>query len=165
MINDDTRQTVKFIIWVVTIVIVCYFASIAIFYFSGKTVRTNDQQMKNVAINQTPITDINKYYHLDRGTNSYALAGKDKKQNNYYFIYLPKRKKAFLYEAKKGFTEKEITDKFKTSYPKKTINIINLGWYEGAPVWEVSYKNPNDKIGYLMYNFKNGTEINKVDNL
>lgn len=165
ILRDDTRQVIRFLLGVLVAVIVLFFGSIFVFYKAGSTSRTHDKTMLNVAKQKTPIVQVDRYYHLNRGTNSYALAGKSNKKVSYYFVYLPKSKKAFLYEAKKGFTQTEIIDKFKKSYRNKSISSINFGWYQGNPVWEITYKNSNHKLGYVMYNFKNGIEINKVDNL
>ena len=42
MIQDDTRQTLKFISWVIGIVIIAFVASILIFYYAGSRSRGND---------------------------------------------------------------------------------------------------------------------------
>lgn len=63
MIQDDTRQTIKFVAWVVGIIIVAFFASIAIFYYAGSKSRGNDQKIEQLATTKTPITNIKKYYH------------------------------------------------------------------------------------------------------
>lgn len=165
MIREDTRQTIKFIIWVIILAIIFYITSIFIFFKAGSSTRINDQQMINTSRKKTPITSINTYYHLDRGTNSYALQGTDKKSKSYYFIYLPNSKKAYLYPASKGVSEKEIRNYFNKNHSNQTINNVNLGWYKGSAVWEISYQNRNKNIGYILYNFKDGKEINEVDNL
>lgn len=84
MIRDDTRQTIRFIIGV----IVFYIGSIFVFFRAGSSSRQNDRTIAQVASQKTPITNIQTYYHLDRGTNSYALKGTDKKGQTYYFVYL-----------------------------------------------------------------------------
>lgn len=35
MIQDDTRQTIKFVAWVIGLIIIAFFVSIAIFYAAG----------------------------------------------------------------------------------------------------------------------------------
>ena len=83
----------------------------------------------------------------------------------YYFIYLPNSKKAYLYPAKRGVSEANIKNEFKSSHSNATINHINLGWYKGEAVWEVAYKKPNGNLGFTLYEFKDGNDISEVDNL
>ena len=94
MIRDDTRQTIRFIIGVIVFLIVFYIGSIFVFFRAGSSSRQNDRTIAQVASQKTPITNIQTYYHLDRGTNSYALKGTDKKGQTYYFVYLTHSKKA-----------------------------------------------------------------------
>ncbi|MEK3632864.1 hypothetical protein, partial [Lactobacillus crispatus] len=114
MLQDDTRQTIKFVSWVIGLIIVAFLASIAIFYYAGSRSRGNDQKVTQLATSKTPIRKIQNYYHLDRGTSSYAIAGTNNKGKQYYFIYLPNSKKAYLYPAAKGITESKIKNKFKS---------------------------------------------------
>lgn len=165
MLQDDTRQTIKFIGWVIGIIIVAFLISIGVFYYAGSKSRGNDQKIAKVAADKTPITNIQKYYHLDRGTSSYSISGTTKKGKKYYFIYLPNSKKAYLYPANKGMSEAKIKNKFKSTHSDATINHINLGWYKGEAVWEVAYKKQNGNLGYTLYEFKDGNDISEVDNL
>jgi uncharacterized protein YpmB len=165
MIQDDTRQTLKFISWVIGIIVIAFVASILIFYYAGSRSRGNNQKIAEIARTKTPIKNIQSYYHLDRGTSSYAITGTGKKGKRYYFVYLPNSKKAYLYPANKGVSEAYIKNKFKSSHSDATINHINLGRYKGQAVWEVAYKKHNGNLGYTIYEFKDGNDISEVDNL
>lgn len=165
MIRDDTRQTIKFVIWVVVLIIIAYIASVVIFFKAGTQSRDNNRQIAQIATQKTPIKSVQTYYHLDRGVSSYSLKGMNNKGKVYYFIYLPHSKKAYLYPAAKGKGESQIRTNFKQKHPNYTINQINLGWYKGNPVWEVTTKNNNGNYSYYLYEFKTGNEINAVDNL
>ncbi len=88
MIKDDTRQTIKFVAWVIAIIIVVYIAAVIIVFMAGSPSRKNDRQISQVASQKTPIKNIQQYYHLNRGTDSYALKGTAKKRPSLLF-YLP----------------------------------------------------------------------------
>lgn len=165
MIRDDTRQTIRFIIGVIIFIIIFYIGSIFVFYRAGSTSRNTDRQITRLATQQTPIRNVQTYYHLDRGVSNYSLKGTNNKGQVYYFIFLPHSKKAYLYSSKKSVSEKQIRTTFKNSHSNRIINNVNLGWYQGNPVWEVAYKNNNGNLGYSLYDFKNGKELNQVDNL
>ncbi|TSO26341.1 hypothetical protein [Lactobacillus sp. LL6] len=165
MIRDDTRQTIKFVVWTFVLVIAFYIASIFVFYRAGSQSRDNDKRVAQLASQKTPITNIQSYYHLDRGVSSYSIQGSSKKGQNYYFIYLPKTKKAYLLSAKKGVNENKIQSEFKRLHPEQNISEVNLGWYKGEAVWEVASQNKNKEYSYTLYEFKSGNEISEVANL
>ncbi|MDF7672004.1 hypothetical protein PT281_01715 [Lactobacillus sp. ESL0701] len=159
MIKDDTRQTIKFVTWVVIIVVLLYFAFVALFYQAGQPGRSETQNVKQIATSKTPITLVEAHYHLDRGINSYAVKGISKKNGTYYFIYLPGSKKGYLYPAKKGVNETTIRAEFNQKHTGGKINEVNLGWYQNKPVWEVTAKNAAGDYSYKLYEFKTGKFI------
>ncbi len=164
MISDDTRKTIRFIIWVLVFVVLFYIGSVLVFFGAGSPSRKNDRQMASLASQQTPIINVQNYYHLDRGVNSYALKGTSRKGKEYYFIYLPHSKKAYVYPARKGESQTKIRRRFNRLGIGK-ISTINLGWYKGKAAWEVSYQKSNGSLGYALYDFKSGEMLNRVDNL
>ena len=156
MIQDDTKQTFKFLAWVFIILIFLYFAFIVIFYKAGNPERSEIRELNRIAVEKTPIKYTEKNYHLNRGVNSYALKGLTKNHRTYYFIYLPGSKKAYLYSASKGVNEGLIRNKYSANEPNEKITEVNLGWYKNKPVWEVSSKNIAGEYHYQLYNFKDG---------
>lgn len=164
MMSDDTRKTIRFIVWVLVFIILFYIGSVLVFFGAGSSSRNNDRQMASLARQQTPITNIDAYYHLDRGVSSYALKGESPKGKTYYFVYLPHSKKAYVYPARKGTSQAQIRRQFSQSGAGK-ISAINLGWYKGQAAWEVSYQKNNGTLGYVLYDFKSGKMLNQVDNL
>ena len=159
MIQDDTKQTFKFLAWVFIILIFLYFAFIVIFYKAGNPERSEIRELNRIAVEKTPIKYTEKNYHLNRGVNSYALKGLTKNHRTYYFIYLPGSKKAYLYSASKGVNEELIRNKYSAKEPNEKITEVNLGWYKNKPVWEVSSKNIVGEYHYQLYNFKDGKLI------
>ncbi|WP_369823583.1 hypothetical protein [Lactobacillus sp. HT06-2] len=125
----------------------------------------NDQKITQLAQQKTPIKVVQKYYHLDRGVNSYSLKGTNSRGEVYYFIYLPHSQHAYLYSGKRGVSASKVRDSFSQRHAGQKITAVNLGWYEGKPVWEVSAKNAEGNLAFALYDFKNGNELNSVDNL
>lgn len=110
MIKDDTRQTIKFVAWVIAIIIVVYIAAVIIVFMAGSPSRKNDRQISQVASQKTPIKNIQQYYHLNRGTDSYALKGTAKKGQVYYFIYLPNSKRHIYYHLKRVLVKMKLEE-------------------------------------------------------
>lgn len=163
--REETRQTIWFWVWVVAIIVVIFLAGGIIFAEAGFARGQDYKAMDNVAANKTPITQVEKRYHLSRTVNSDAAYGKDKKGHGYYLIYLPSSKRAYLYPAKKGRSQRQIMSKFHASFGHKKQEQANLGWYKGQAAWEVSFVNKDNSRGYAVYTFKKGKRISLINNL
>lgn len=163
--NKYVKKGLKITGIVVGVIAVIYLCLCFVFYFATKRASDQVKQTNEIALEKTPITTITKNYHLSRSVESNSLAGTSKKGKKYYFIYLPKSKKAYLYQANKGKSEEQILKIFNEAHPGHNNLKCQLGWYKGMPVWEVTYNKKNGNYGYVLYNFKNGKELAYADNL
>ena len=163
--NKYVKKGLKVTGIVAGIIAVIYVCLCIIFYIATKPATDTIKQTNKIALEKTPITTVTKNYHLDRGVESNSLEGTSKKGDKYYFIYLAHSKKAYLYQASKGKTEKQILQIFDDEHPGHNNLKCQLGWYKGMPVWEVTYKKKNGNYGYVLYDFKNGKEVVYADNL
>jgi uncharacterized protein YpmB len=161
---EDTRKTIKFIIIVLVLLVIFYLAGIFVYWSAGARSRGNQEQIAEIAKSKTPIRQVKKYYHLDRGISSYSLYGKSQKGQAYYFVYRTHAKKGYLYPASKGYSEAAIRKEFRQNH-QTAIRQVNLGWYQGRPVWEVASQKADGSLAYYLYNFKDGKSISAVENL
>lgn len=164
IIQDRLKIVFQYIGWLLVFLAIVYAGLVAIFY-NGQKAHTKQEVEVQKLVKRTAITNIDKYYHLNRGIKSYSVEGSRKNGKKAYFVYLPKRKKAYYYTADQGVSESQVKSQFQKSYPKKNIKEINLGWYNKQAVWEVSAKNKNGTYCYGLYTFKNGKELTFIDNL
>ncbi|APT19217.1 hypothetical protein FC62_GL000193 [Amylolactobacillus amylotrophicus DSM 20534] len=162
----NKRTNWKKIFAIVATTLLLVFCAILIVLKLAIDPRSNsEEQVRTIALRKTPIKTVAEYYHLNRSVRSVSLAGQDSKKKNYYFIYLPKSKKAYLYDTKNGQSKKKILKIFRENHPNRIVKDINLGWYQKHAVWEVHYTKNNGKVGFVLYNFKNGEELSYIDNL
>lgn len=166
--NNRIKTILKYVGGVVGVLAIIYLICLIIFFSATHQNRKAAQDADNIAREKTPITQITQNYHLSRkGVVSDSLEGTDKKGKKYYFIYIPKTKKAYLYKANKGWSKSRVINRFNLLHSglKVENTKVNLGWYHGVPAWEVAYKKENDRYGYAIYSFKSGRELFYVDNL
>lgn len=163
--DQRVKQGLKIVGGVIGVLLVIYIICIIIFIAGTKTESDNQKTVAAVATDKTPITQITKTYHLSRSVKSDSVVGTDKKGKKYYFIYLPHSKKSYLYSANSGISESKAKSIFNSQHPGHSNLNIELGWYKGRPVWEISYKKSNGNYGYALYNFKDGKEIYYIDNI
>lgn len=163
--NPTIKRGLKILGGIVATLVVIYIICLIIFLV-GTNPRTKvEKSTEKIAVQKTPITKVEETYHLNRDTNSYSLIGTDKKGKQYYFIYLPKSKKSYLYSSKDGISEEKVLKLFNTQYPGYKNLQIELGWYKDGPVWEITYKKDNGNYGYVIYSFKSGEKLSYIDNL
>lgn len=48
--------------------------------------------------------------------------------------------------------------------PQKILN-ARIGMLDDTPIWEVSYRNDNDRLGYFVIDLKTGEWIRTIDNI
>lgn len=162
----QNRRSWKWLWWIVGIVVVLIIAASVTIKSATNQKSSDVSQITAVTLAKTPIKQISKTYSLNRSVASLAAVGTNNKKQVYYFVYLPKTKKGYLYDHTEGISEKTAKNLFLKKHPKSdAIKKINLGWYKGNPVWEVSYLKANNKLGYVLYSFKDGDEISAIDNL
>lgn len=163
--NNSVKNILKYLGGTLLTLLIIYLICLFIFIFATHPNRKAAKNANNVALAKTKIVKINKNYHLSRGVVSDSVLGQDKKGKKYYFVYLPKSKKAYLYSANKGLSQADVLERFNQMHPGHSQVKSNFGWYQEKPVWEVSYRKSNGNYGYAIYSFKTGRELFYVDNL
>lgn len=162
--NKNGSVLLKAVGLIIGCLVLFYFGTIYVFNRAGSPAVARQNKIAQVTRSKTPITEIDKYYHLNRGINSDAISGRQAKKK-YYFIYLPSKKRGYLYNQSQVITEPKIKQTFIKRHGHKRKLKINLGWYKGQAVWEVSYQNDRKNYGYALYSLKKGHEISYIDNL
>lgn len=163
--NPTVKRGLKVLGGIIAGLIIIYIICLIIFLVGTNPRAKAEKATVKIAVQKTPITKVEETYHLSRDTNSYSLLGTDKKGKQYYFIYLPKSKKSYLYSSKDGINEKKVLKLFNAQYPGYKDPQVELGWYKDGPVWEITYKKDNGNYGYVVYSFKSGEKLSYIDNL
>lgn len=151
--------------YIIGTLLVLYLITVIIFLKGTSPIRKNNNQVNEIAIDKTPITKIKTNYHLSTDTISDSVYGINKAGKKYYFVFVPKTNKGYLYPANKGKSKSQIINIFNEKHSNyKNVN-YQFGWYKKLPVWEISYKKNNGNYGYAIYSFKTGKELFYGDNL
>lgn len=96
----------------------------------------------------------------------YVLTGQNKAGKD-IVVWVPKKKsgEVLVKFASDGISEKqarEIVQKEKN--PSKILN-VTLGMEDNIPIWEVSYLDKNDNLGYYDMTFQDGEWLRQIENL
>ncbi|QNQ82304.1 hypothetical protein [Lactobacillus sp. PV012] len=163
--NQTVKRGLKILGGIIATLIIIYGICVVIFLVGTNSRAQGEKAVEKIALKKTPITKVEETYHLSGDTESNSLLGTDKKGKKYYFIYLPKSKKSYLYNSKDGISEQKVLKLFNTQYPNYKNPQVELGWYKDTPVWEITYKKDNGNYLYVIYSFKSGEKLSYIDNL
>lgn len=163
--NERLKTFFKYLGGTILTLVIVYLVCFGVLIGASHPNRAAAKSSKNIALAKTPIVNVTNQYHLSRGVVSDSLEGTDKKGKKYYFVYLPKTKKAYLYQSSKGLSRLQAIDRFNSLHPGHSNLKVELGWYHQRPVWEISYKKTNGNYGYAIISFKTGRELFYVDNI
>ncbi|MFD1466228.1 DUF5590 domain-containing protein [Lapidilactobacillus mulanensis] len=123
------------------------------------------QQSERIATKAADLTEITDFMTYNRKQTYYTVAGRDQNDQLKYVVINGKNGKIKIYAGKNAFTKSEVTAAVKKNYRIQKIYGINLGLNQGQPVWEISMKNTNGKLSYVLLDFHNGKQISAIDNL
>ena len=165
LMNERLKTYFKYLGGTVLTLLIIYLVCFAVFLAATHPTRAQEKTSKDIALSKTPIVNVQRQYHLSRDVVSDSLEGTDKKGKKYYFVYLPKNKKAYLYQASKGLSRSQAIARFNNLHLGHDNLKVEFGWYKDKPVWEISYKKDNGNYGYAIISFKTGRELFYVDNI
>ncbi|MDO4912254.1 MAG: hypothetical protein Q3960_01715 [Lactobacillus sp.] len=157
MTQYEKSLLIKFILWVLGLLVLLYCFFVFIFWSAGAKSRGANAQADQIAKQKAGITEIIKNYHLDRGVSSYTVVGKTNGQTK-YVIYIPHSKRAVVYGEQDGRSETAVINLFKSQHANAKITGVNLGWVKKQAMWEIAYTTGNGNLGYQLYPFQTNSK-------
>ncbi|MCT6840581.1 hypothetical protein [Bombilactobacillus mellis] len=156
--------------WHKTAIIITFIALIALFwaFYSLATGLHSSarSQALDVAHKQAAVTNATFYSEFDRQQRLYSVGGYDRRQ--------PRRYKYVIINGKNGKI-KTLFGKPNLPYQAQQIVINNqhpqkvtkvaLGYHQKQPVWEVTFLNKDQTLGYYLLNFKNTKIVQVINHL
>lgn len=105
------------------------------------------------------------FYIYNREHTYYTITGKNQKNQSILVLIAQKGGKIRILKQKNGITKNEaLTQIWAKRNPKKVLKIAP-GIFNNRPVWEISYLNQKGNLCYELLSFKNGKDIQKIENL
>lgn len=117
---------------------------------------------ESLAFGNALISQYDKFYLYQKEDKAYSFYGKNKDDAAVYVIILPDKEQAFAYYETQFIGEEIIKNKAYDENSTIKLGRINLGMDQQTPIWEVSFFDQNDQLGYFIYSALTGDLLYKI---
>jgi uncharacterized protein YpmB len=136
--------------------------SAATIFISANQPRTSAKsEATQIAKKYAHVNKVDNFYMYTRKDTYYTIQGIDNKKRDVYVIVPKDGEKITVLEAKLGITAEQAKANAIQNYGAKSAPEANLGIWKDEPVWEVQAREFNGNIIYYLFDFKDGSLVNK----
>ena len=105
-------------------------------------------------------------FHWFNGTETFlTVTGTNEEGQERIYIVQQDGGQITSFSAENTISEQEAVRM--TREARNPVKILNarIGMIDDTPVWEISYRNENDRLGYYIVNLQTGEWIRTIDNI
>ena len=153
------------IVGAIVILFLMIVSSYTIFYRSQLPIVQAQKDATAIAEENANIQEVQDFYWYNGSETYFTLAGIDGNNEELYVIIKKDGGETTVLNTAEVVTESEA--KSITQADKKPERILEarLGIENEEPVWEVTYKNANDTIGYYLISAISGKWLKDIENI
>ncbi|UQS81496.1 peptidase [Bombilactobacillus folatiphilus] len=145
------------------ILIILLVLSVGSFYVMNASHSSARSQAIHVAKTKGGLQTTTFYSEFDRRQQFYTVGGQTR-QGYRYVVINGQNGKIQLLNSPAGLV-RQVRQTVQNHQNPKQINKVALGYYQKHPVWEVTYRNQNNSLGYYLINFHNTKILQVINNL
>lgn len=114
---------------------------------------------------RTTLSRVNDFYWYN-GTETYlTITGENEDGEERLYIVQQAGGEITSLSAESGLSEQEaIQLTVEARQPSRILN-ARIGMIDENPVWEVTYRNDNDRLGYYVIDLRTGEWLQTIDNI
>lgn len=105
------------------------------------------------------------FYWYNGEETYYTVVGKNSNGEDIITIIAQNGGQIRTIKVADALTKQEAVQQVVAAKEPKSINQARIGMEQNMPVWEISYKNQNNGLGYYKIHLETGEWISDVDNL
>ena len=109
--------------------------------------------------------EVDQFYWFNRQASSFSLVGTDDKENKIVVIIPKSGEKVSVFKQSDGLTEEAARQLVAEKHPEETIQKATLGLFKEQAAWEIMTKDASGELHYYLLGFKDGKEINAINNI
>lgn len=114
---------------------------------------------------RTTISEIGEFYWFNGEETYFTLTGTNEEGEERIYIVQQQGGQITTLSADDTVTKQEAIQQTKQErQPEKILN-ARIGILDETPVWEITYRNDNNRLGYYVINLRNGEWIRTIDNI
>ena len=155
----------KVIIALVLILSVFIVGGIYIYQSANAPYAQAEQETVAFLKERTDLKDVDEFYWYNSEATIFTVKGSNESAEEKYYLVKPDGGTVIMFDAADMVTEQEARRKTNEARSPKRILNAKIGLMEETPIWEVTYKNEHDRLGYYIIDLKTGEWIRSVDNI
>lgn len=158
--NEKTKR------WIYLAIIVVLLSTVYIIYHVGVSpYKSSQADAIALAKKNTNLKTPETFYLYNRNEQNWTVGGLDKSNRKIFVIINPKTNRIVVLNQNAGISKKTAINRVVARYNPKQIHNVALGIYKKKPVWEVTYQNKDDTIGFETFDFKTGRVVQRTTNV
>ncbi|GAA0353994.1 DUF5590 domain-containing protein [Alkalibacterium iburiense] len=155
----------KFIIGLVVLMSVLIVGSIYIYQQAHAPYASAKEESIAYVTDRTDLTQPDEFYWYNGSETYFTVKGLT--SNNEEMIYIVRQNGGNILSipAEETLSKEEAIQQVKSQKnPEKILN-ATIGMIDGRPIWEISYRNENRRLGYYIIDLKTGEWMRTIDNI
>ncbi|MGJ8729713.1 DUF5590 domain-containing protein [Listeria aquatica] len=161
------RRILPIILIPLAVVVVVFLAGIWFLNYSEKPIKKTEAAALSRIKGSVDLKKQDQFYLYNGTKETYYVLTGENKAGKKIIVWVPKKKSGeiLVKYASDGISAqkaREIVEAKKK--PAKILN-VTLGMEDGVPLWEVSYLDKDDQLGYYDMSFSEGKWLRQIENL
>ncbi|MER2063854.1 MAG: DUF5590 domain-containing protein [Alkalibacterium sp.] len=137
--------------------------------FLYQSARTPYRQAENETITflseRTDLDRVEDFYWYNGETTIFTVRGFNEADQEKYYIVQSEGGNIMTFDASETVTEQAARRQTREAREPKRILNAKVGLMDDTPIWEVTYKNENDRLGYYIIDLQTGEWLRTIDNI
>lgn len=139
----------------------------AVYLYSQSTQSYSRAKSDTIAYvaERTNLSEVDDFFWFNGEETYFTITGTNEDGEERIYIVQQQGGQITTLSAEATISKQEAIQRTRQARePQKILN-ARIGMLDGTPVWEVSYRNDNDRLGYYVINLRNGEWIRTIDNI
>ncbi|CZQ82073.1 cell wall elongation regulator TseB-like domain-containing protein [Trichococcus ilyis] len=153
------------IVGAIVILFLMIVGSYTIFYRSQQPIMQAQKEATAIAEENANIQKVQDFYWFNGSETYFTIAGIDDNNEELYVIIKKDGGETTILNTAEVITESEAKSITQADKSPERILEARLGMENEEPVWEVTYKNTNDTIGYYLISAISGKWLKDIENI
>ena len=105
------------------------------------------------------------FYWYNGEETIFSVRGYSEQEEEKLYIVKQNGGEIRTYDVPGTMTEQEAIRQTRQEREPKRILNAKVGWMNDRPIWEVTYKNDNDRLGYYIIDLETGEWVRTIENI
>lgn len=114
---------------------------------------------------RTDLDQVEEFYWYNGDVTTFTVRGFNEAEEEKYYIVRSQGGAITTIDASSAVTEQEARRQTREAREPDRILNAKVGWMNDTPIWEVTYKNENERLGYYIIDLQTGEWLRTIDNI